>query len=96
MNLIKAKILEKLEILPETELREVLDFVDFLNWRQNNQKKSSPISSEAIRDDIDNNWLQSDLSNLSEYEPLDWQPGELDDALPVKYIPGQGMFKIVN
>lgn len=91
MNLIKAKILEKLEILPETELLEVLDFIDFLNWHQNNQEKSTSPNPEAIRDNSDNNWLESDLSNLGSYEPYHWQSGELEEALPVKYIPGKGI-----
>lgn len=32
-ELLKAKIAEKLELLPETELQTVLSFVDFLAWR---------------------------------------------------------------
>lgn len=36
-------------------------------------------------------WLDSDLSHLGSYEPYDWQPGELEAGLPVKYIPGKGL-----
>lgn len=94
MNLIRAKILEKIDALPENELVEVLDFVDFLNWRQKNQEKSSSPNSESIKDKTDDDWLESDLSNLGSYEPYEWQPGELDEALPVKYVPGKGIIII--
>lgn len=36
-------------------------------------------------------WLESDISNLGDYEPYDWQPGEIDEGLPVEYIPGVGV-----
>ena len=91
MNSIRAKILEKLEFLSDTQLIEVLDFVDNLNWRFHNQEKASSPNLEAIRDKTDDDWLESDLSNLGSYEPYDWQPGELDEALPVKHVPGKGI-----
>jgi Protein of unknown function (DUF2281) len=34
MDSLKEQILEKLEHLPEPALQEVLDFVDFLEWRK--------------------------------------------------------------
>lgn len=36
----KQKIAENLERLPEGELQEVLDFVDFLVWRNSKEKES--------------------------------------------------------
>lgn len=40
MNSLKQKIVEKLEFLPETALQEVLNFVDFLEWRKVTRKES--------------------------------------------------------
>jgi hypothetical protein len=36
-------------------------------------------------------WLDSDLSRLGEFEPYDWQLGEIEAGKPVKYIPSVGM-----
>jgi hypothetical protein len=36
-------------------------------------------------------WLESDISDLGDCEPYDWQPGEIGEGLPVKYIPGVGV-----
>lgn len=55
---LKQTIAENLERLPEGELQEVLDFVDFLVWRNSKQKetisteKNSPSESSPINDSI--------------------------------------------
>jgi hypothetical protein len=89
MDSLKEKIAEKLEHLPETALQEVLDFVDFLAWRKTNRQESS--SSATDNEEQDTAWLETDLSNLGSYEPYDWQPGEIGEGLPVRYIPGIGV-----
>ncbi|MBC6431865.1 DUF2281 domain-containing protein [Nostoc sp. HG1] len=88
MDSLKTKILEKLERLPKNAQQEVLDFVEFLEWRKENRQESqlSVVSQES-----DARWLETDLSNLGSYEPYDWQPGELDKGLPIKYVPGMGV-----
>ncbi len=92
MDSIKAKIVEKLEQFPENTLQEVLDFVDFLEYRKvNNQEISLSTASNDTREKSDIEWLDNDLSNLGSYESYDWQPGELEEGLPVKYIPGEGV-----
>ncbi|NER38802.1 MAG: hypothetical protein F6J93_33420 [Oscillatoria sp. SIO1A7] len=37
------------------------------------------------------NWLNSDLSGLGEYEPYEWETGELEEGKPVKYVEGVGL-----
>ncbi|WP_334783245.1 DUF2281 domain-containing protein [Nostoc sp.] len=92
MDSLKEKILEKLESLPENAQQEVLDFVQFLEWRNENRQESQlSIVNEELDEESDAGWLESDLSNLGSYEPYDWQPGELDKGLPVKYVPGMGV-----
>ncbi|GAA6622507.1 hypothetical protein [Scytonema sp. NUACC26] len=92
MDSIKAKIVEKLEHFPETTLQEVLDFVDFLEYRKvNNQETYLSTASNDTREKSDVEWLDTDLSNLGSYESYDWQPGELEEGLPVKYVPGEGV-----
>lgn len=55
---LKQKIAENLERLPKGELQKVLDFVDFLVWRNSKQRetispeKNSPSESSPIDDSI--------------------------------------------
>lgn len=91
---LKDKIFDKLEYFSEPTLAEILDFLEFLEWRN---QKSHRISVSENTDNLqadDAAWLNSDLSNLGSYEPYDWQPGELEAGLPVKYVPGQGIIII--
>lgn len=88
MDSLKEKILEKLERLPENAQQEVLDFVQFLEWRKENRQESQ---LSVVNEESDAGWLETDLSNLGRYEAYDWQPGELDKGLPIKYVPGMGV-----
>ena len=88
MDSLKEKILEKLERLPENAQQEVLDFLQFLEWRKENRQESQ---LSVVNEESDAGWLETDLSNLGSYEPYDWQPGELDKGFPVKYVPGMGV-----
>lgn len=91
MDFLKDQINEKLENLPENALEQVLEYVTFLEWRKsNNYKSSSSVDSEQLLEE-DENWLKTDLSNLGNYEPYEWQPGELNEGLPVKHLPGKGI-----
>jgi len=59
---LKERIIESLEPLPESMLREVLDFIEFLTWRKTNQKEpllmltgilsGEPISAEDIEREL--------------------------------------------
>lgn len=80
MDSLKHKIVEKLEHLPVTALQEVLNFVDFLEWRKTNVVD--------LGEEHDQAWLETDLSNLESYEPEDWQPGEIEEGCPVEYLGG--------
>ena len=91
-NSLKDKIFEKLERFPEATLVEILDFLEFLEWRrQKIIRISVSEDTENLQTAEDVGWLDSDLSRLDSYEPYDWQPGELEAGLPVKYIPGKGL-----
>ena len=49
---------------------------------------------EVIGEEVseeDETWMQADLSSLGNHEPYDWQPGELEEGLPVKHVPGKGL-----
>ena len=75
MSAIKNEIVQRLEIIPNDKLREVLSFLNYLVWQTEN-----PRSQE------DTDWLESDLSSLDNYESYEWQEGELQEGLPVKFI----------
>ena len=47
MELVKQKILDKLEILGEPELKELLKYADFLVWRQTESEKELEQSLES-------------------------------------------------
>jgi hypothetical protein len=83
MDALKHEILQRLDVVPDNKLQEVLSFLDFLIW----QNKILP-SPE------DKNWLDNDLSNLGSYEPYEWQEGELQEGLPVKFVAETGNIEI--
>jgi hypothetical protein len=92
MDSLKQQIVQKLERIPEEALQQVLDFVAFLEWRKKSDRFGVlSVKSEDLRQEDDAQWLETDLSNLDSYEPYDWQPGELNEGLPVKYYPGKGV-----
>lgn len=90
MDFLKEQINNKLENLLETELEQVLEYVTFLEWRKSNNNELLSVASEQLVEE-DKNWLEADLSNLGSYEPYEWQPGELNEGLPVKHLPGKGI-----
>ncbi|GBO56369.1 hypothetical protein APA_4705 [Pseudanabaena sp. lw0831] len=83
MNAIKNEIVQRLEIIPDDKLREVLSFLNYLVWQTENPR---------TQEDAD--WLESDLSGLDSYEPYEWQEGELQEGLPVQFIAETGKIKI--
>lgn len=89
MDSLKQQIVQKLELIPEEALQQVLDFVAFLEWcLHSDRKELLSVKSEDFRQKDDGQWLETDLSNLDSYEFYDWQPGELNEGLPLKYYPG--------
>ena len=40
--------------------------------------------------ELDRTWMESDLSRLGEFEPYEWEEGELEEGKPVRYEPGIG------
>ena len=83
MNGIKNEIAQRLEIIPDDKLREVLSFLNYLVWQTEN-----PLTQE------DQDWLESELSSLDSYEPYEWQQGELQEGQPIKFIVETGKIEI--
>ena len=83
MNTLKNEIVQRLEIIPDDKLREVLYFLNYLVWQTENSRTQE-----------DTDWLESDLSGLGNYEPYEWQDGELQEGLPVKFIAETGKVEI--
>ncbi|MCY7285668.1 MAG: hypothetical protein LH679_20000 [Cyanobacteria bacterium CAN_BIN43] len=48
------------------------------------------VTGEEVSEE-DETWMQADLSSLGSHEPYDWQPGELEEGLPIKYVSGKGL-----
>jgi hypothetical protein len=63
MNAEKIRLIQRIDRLPDSLIRPVFDFVEFLLWRQ---KASSEVtaSTEDGTNAEDLAWLNSDLSNL--------------------------------
>ncbi len=83
MNKLRNKVVQRLEVIPDDKLQEVLSFLNYLVWQSKNPQ---------TQEDID--WLESDLSSLENYEPYEWQEGELEEGIPVKFIAETGEIKI--
>jgi len=83
MNTIKSEIVQRLEIIPDDKLREVLSFLNYLVWQTENSRTQE-----------DTDWLEIDLSGLDNYEPYEWQEGELQEGLTVKFIAETGKIEI--
>jgi len=83
MNTIRNEIAQRLGIIPDDKLREVLNFLDYLLWQ-----------TETPHTQEDTDWLESDLSGLDSYDPYEWQEGELQEGLPVKFIAETGKIEI--
>lgn len=92
MSSLKAKIVEQLDCLPDNALKQVLDFIDFLTWRKTADVELNPtLADENSNKEEDIAWLESDLSNLGEYEPYEWQSGELEQGLPIEIDSQKGV-----
>lgn len=39
----------------------------------------------------DRDWLEPDLSRLGEFEPYQWEPGELEGGVAVRHVEGLGL-----
>ena len=83
MNTIRNEIAQRLDVIPDDKLREVLNFLNYLVWQTENHR---------TQEDID--WLESDISGLDNYEPYEWEEGELQEGLPVKFIAETGKIEI--
>ena len=66
-----------------------------MTWRKTaNSRLNSTLVDENLDKAEDIAWLETDVSNLGEYEPYEWQPGELAQGLPVEIDPEKGVFII--
>ena len=66
---------------------------DVLRRELDNLRREPGLLEELSRDlsQEDRNWMESDLSHLSEFEPYEWEEGELEEGRPVRYEPGVGL-----
>jgi hypothetical protein len=75
MKTLRNQVAQRLAAIPDDKLPEVLNFLNYLVWQ-----------SENLQTQEDKNWLESDLSSLENYETYEWQEGELQEGIPVKFI----------
>jgi hypothetical protein len=75
MTILRTQVVQSLEVIPDERLDEVLDFLNSLLQ-----------SKENLRTQQDRDWLESDLSGLESYDAYEWQEGELQEGLPVKFV----------
>ena len=83
MNTLRTQVVQSLEVIPDERLGEVLDFLNYLVRPQTNSQTQQ-----------DRDWLESDLSSLESYDAYEWQEGELEEGLPVKFVAETGNIKI--
>ncbi|MBD2428759.1 DUF2281 domain-containing protein [Phormidium sp. FACHB-1136] len=63
MNSDKIRLIQAIDRLPDTLIKPVVDFVEFLLWRQKAGSEDTA-STENSPNAEDSAWLNSDLSNL--------------------------------
>jgi hypothetical protein len=83
MNTLRTQVVQSLEVIPDERLGEVLDFLNHLVQLPENYQTQQ-----------DTDWLESDLSGLESYDAYEWQEGELEEGLPVKFIAETGDIKV--
>ena len=83
MNTLRTQVVQSLEVIPDERLGEVLDFLNNLLY-----------SKENPRTQQDRDWMESDLSGLESYDAYEWQEGELQEGLPVKFVAETGDIEI--
>lgn len=83
MSALRNEIAQRLQVVPEDKLGEILSFLNYIVWQNENSRSQE-----------DTDWLESDLSSLGSYEPYEWQEGELEEGLPVKFIAETGKIEI--
>jgi len=89
MNTEKIRLIQIIDSLPDSLVRTVLDFVDFLLWKQGQYQHDS-LRSNEVPSSEDLAWFNSNFSNLDAHEPYEWSEGELEQGKPIKYIPDKG------
>jgi hypothetical protein len=90
MNAEKTRLIQSIDRLPDSLIKPVVDFVEFLLWRQEAGSEDTASTKNSPNAE-DSAWLNADLPNLGAYEPYEWAEGELEEGNPVKYIPGKGL-----
>lgn len=90
MSAEKIRLIQRINHLPDSLIKPVFDFVDFLLWRQKARSEDTTLTEDDPNTE-DLAWLNSDLSNLGAYEPYEWAEGELEEGKPVRYVPGKGL-----
>jgi hypothetical protein len=73
MLTLRDKITEKLQELPEHNLRQVLDFVEFLAWKQNKHGQGNPALKEdpllAVLGTLEGEPLTNEQIDVALYGP---------------------------
>ena len=80
MNTLREKIVSNLKSISDVDLLNKLAvLVETLT------QKDSTVGSYGRAED--KGWLEAELSTLSEYEPYEWQEGELEQGIPIEIGP---------
>jgi hypothetical protein len=90
MSIEKTRLIQYIDQLPDSLIKSVADFVEFLLWKQKVGAEDT-VLAKNVPNAEDLAWLNSDLSNRRAHEPYEWADGELEEGKPVSYVPGKGL-----
>lgn len=90
MNAEKIRLIQRIDHLPDSLIKPVFDFVEFLLWRQKSSSEDAALTEDSPNAE-NLAWLNSDLLNLAAYELYEGAEGELEEGKPVRYVPGKGL-----
>ncbi len=86
---LKERLRELIDKLPDTEGQTALRFLEYLVERGAMELGGQDRSADGLGEE-DRLWLESDLSNLGEVEPYDWKGESPNSGKPVRHVPGVG------
>ncbi len=83
---VEPELRRRVKIAAASRDQSVKEWVEDVLRRELERLRQEPGLSQEDRD-----WMERDLSRLGEFEPYEWEEGELEEGKPVRYEPGVGI-----
>ena len=91
---VEPELRRRVRIAAASRDQSVKEWIEDVLRRELDSLRREPGLLEELSRDLsrgDRDWMESDLSHLREFEPYEWEEGELEEGRPVGYEPGVGL-----